>query len=575
MKSGLSFIVFSTFIYFVSITSYANKWDYKNYARTEVILGNYEQNALIGLSFTLKSGWKIYNNQKQDLGFPTNIIIKNRNNISDVKIIYPKAEKFNEIEGSITYGYKNNVIFPIEIISIDPSKNINAIIEVNFALCNQVCIPVTEEFNFSLEPKISYPDNIELINKYKSVGIKLLNAIIIAICAGFIFNFMPCVLPVLFLKIMSLLEKRKSNKMSIIVSSLATISGIIFSFFVLSVVVIMLKFLGHNLGWGIQFQEPLFIGFLILILVIFSCNILGYFEVILPNNLLNKFNKLGNNDNKILRNFSTGVLATLLATPCSAPFLGSAISFALLTNYINIIMIFISIGIGLSLPYILLIMFPQILSFLPKPGNWMIKLKKVMSALLLITILWLIIVIKDQIGIIGTIIVFMEVVFLFQLIRNNKKAIHLVGRRAFVFLLLISSIFLMLVIFSFKEYSNKNVVANSNSLSFANVSISELLKTHNGVLVDVTADWCLTCKFNEFFILNSQTIKDKFAENDIVIVVADYTNKSPEIHSYLKSFNRFAIPTYVFYNKIYPQGKLLGELITINQLVNIIDENKN
>ena len=542
----------------------ANIWDDKQYLQTNILNGYYEQDILVGIEVKLADGWKIYNHQDQEVGFPSSFTSTD-DNIADIKVVFPRSKKFTETDDITSYGYSEKVIFPIYIKLNKELENSKFTLQGNFALCKEVCIPVVRDFTINLPRGFTDKENIKLIKSYQGINLLLLFAIIGGFIAGLILNFMPCILPVLLLKIVSLLEKRKVAKKEIILSSLSTILGIITTFIFLIIFIISLKLGGHNLGWGIHFQQPLFITILIFILIIFAANSLDFFHINLPIKLLNKFSHLNNVKENFAKNFFTGILITILATPCSAPFLGSAIGFALATSYLNIIMVFLAISIGLSFPYILLIIFPQILYLLPKPGKWMIKLKTFMALLLFITALWLLFVIKSQIGLIASLILVLNIIILFLLIKMQSFIKRKFNKEIFYLIFIINIILAMFLVFLFQD--NNFAVKNHDRLNFKKVEISQLLQKHQGVFVNVTADWCLTCKINEKFILNSQALQQLFKEHNIVLVHADYTNRDPIIYEYLRSFNRYAIPTYIIYNKNIRTGKLLSELLTIDYIM--------
>ena len=201
---------------------------------------------------------------------------------------------------------------------------------------------------------------------------------------GFILNFMPCVFPVLSLKVMSMIQLRQFEKFKIKQFSFLIISGIIFSFIILASILVILKSFGIFVGWGFQFQNTYFLIILSSIILLFSLNLLGFFEIILPNFLVNYFGKLERKENKSGYFFS-GMFATLMATPCSAPFLGTAIGFASLTSNLNIFLIFLSISVGFSIPYFFLIFKPSLLNLFPKPGKWMVSFKYFLGIILLLT----------------------------------------------------------------------------------------------------------------------------------------------------------------------------------------------
>ena len=224
---------------------------------------------------------------------------------------------------------------------------------------------------------------------------------IIAFTGGIILNFMPCVFPVLSLKIYNVLSQLKNSSNTNIKKNLfATVFGIILCFFFIALLTTLLKKFGYAVGWGFQFQSPIFLSFIIIILILFSLNLVNVFNLDIPvflKKYLNKILNLNKNKSELFQNFLLGLFLTILSTPCSAPFIGTALGFAFVSPNQIIFLIFFSISLGLASPYIVLAIYPQILSFLPKPGAWMKKFKYFLSFLLFLTAVWLLNVLLIQI----------------------------------------------------------------------------------------------------------------------------------------------------------------------------------
>ena len=222
----------------------------------------------------------------------------------------------------------------------------------------------------------------------KPKQIQIIYFIILAFLGGLILNFMPCVLPILSLKLYSFLSLAKDDDNKIRFDCSLTIAGIVTSFLVLAITVIFLKTFGETVGWGFHFQNQFFLMFILVLMLIFSLNLLGFFEIILPQNALYKINNFLNTNSKSGHYFS-GVFATLLATPCSAPFLGTAVGFSMGSSNQNIVIIFLSIALGFSFPYLCFIIIPKIVKLLPKPGEWMNNLKYFLGLLMLLSFVWI------------------------------------------------------------------------------------------------------------------------------------------------------------------------------------------
>jgi suppressor for copper-sensitivity B len=390
-----------------------------------------------------------------------------------------------------------------------------------------------------------------------------------AFLGGLILNIMPCVLPVLSIKILSVVKYSGETKRNIRLSFFATSLGIITSFILLAITVIYFKKLGVELGWGFQFQQPLFLVAVIFILFLFSINQLGLFEIYLPSGLSNKINN-ASGGKSFRKNFLLGIFATLMATPCSAPYLGTAISFALTASNYYIILIFLFISFGLATPYILFALSPSLISILPKPGSWMEILKKIMGFLLLLSVIWLLVVLSKQISIenLFAIIAILVTMFLLFLIRFDGEKLFFLRK---IFVLALCGIGLAIVHFDPKNSIPKNEVINFNDwIGFDEAKVIELKNTRV-ILVDVTATWCVTCKFNELHVLNSANIQNYFKQNQIVRFRADFTNPSAVIKDYLNRNKRNGIPFNIVYGPKAPNGIILPELLSEKVLIEALE----
>ena len=495
-----------------------------------------ENNLHLGLYFKLDPGWKIYWKYPGKAGYPPGIDWVKSKNIKDLEILWPKPEEF-EILGMESLGYSKEVILPIKLIIENNNEKLLANFDVDYLTCKKICIP----FNDNLILNIPTGDGQvseygKVINKYidKSNYLdysNLLNPdsillfLFIAFVGGVILNFMPCVFPVLSLKIYNVLSQQQQNinNKTIKRNFLATILGIIFSFFVLSLITVLLKSLGHSLGWGFQFQSPIFLSFMILILILFSLNLIDFFSIDIPfffKKFLNKVINFNKKSSEFFQNFLLGSFITILSTPCSAPFIGTALGFAFVSSNQVIFLIFFCISLGLSSPYIILATKPQILSFLPKPGLWMKKFKYFLSFLLILTAIWLASVLLIQIN----------------AINNDSK--------------------------------------NNNWLNFDTIKLKELVNENNIVFVDITADWCMTCFYNKKTVLDRKKVKNIFEKYDVKKMRGNLTKPNKEINKYINSYGRFGIPANVIYSPSAPQGVLLPEVLTVRNLLSTFESIK-
>ncbi|MBX9620912.1 MAG: thioredoxin family protein [Alphaproteobacteria bacterium] len=385
-----------------------------------------------------------------------------------------------------------------------------------------------------------------------------------AFLGGFILNFMPCVLPVILLKIFSLTTYGGASSSAVRSALFLSVMGILSSFIILGLVPILLNLLGISFGWGMQFQEPIFLVFMMLILTLFTANFWGFYEIILPAKVAALGYKYGDKQGNA-GHFLSGMFATLLATPCSAPYLGTAVTFALSRGPLEILLVFFFLGLGLSLPFILVMIYPKVATYLPKPGKWMIAFKQILGWGFFFTMLWLFYVLTSQVSLVKALMILsalLLIIFIFWL--HHRFPSH---RRLYLLSALAISTLPFLILSL--EYMKKQEVAvqTQNVQQVANIIKSDL-KAGKLVLVDVTADWCLTCKVNEFFVLDTEEVKNLMKANGVALIKIDWTSKDPEVYEYLKSFNRNGIPFYVIYGPHLLYGQPLPQILTFS----IMDE---
>ncbi len=379
----------------------------------------------------------------------------------------------------------------------------------------------------------------------RATSTTLIAALIAAFIGGLILNIMPCVLPVISLKIFGVMKHGAKDKKFIRKSFFYSSLGIIFSFIVLALAVIILKYAGHSIGWGIQFQQPYFIIFLMLLVTLFAANQWGWFEVLLPTKLGDKINQAIENhgESTPFGNFLTGAFATLLATPCTAPFLTTAVSFAFAGSNWNIILIFIVMGFGLAFPYILLMLFPRVARSFPKPGKWMAKVKIFLGFLLYFTNFWLIYVLFNSAGYFVPIIVVTCIHVLLLLLYIAKwKNLDRVRTIAATVWVIIATFGLTHYLISGESFEKSH---EDKWVNFDEQKIPEYISAGKVVYVDVTADWCLTCKFNKIRVINQ--MMDFFDDENVILMKADFTKPSEPIYNYLVKNGTYAIP----FNKVY------------------------
>lgn len=396
----------------------------------------------------------------------------------------------------------------------------------------------------------------------------LILAIFLAILGGFILNLMPCVLPVLSLKVLSVISHGGGEKRTVRQSFLMSAAGIVFSYLVLAGVTIILKMLGMAFGWGVQFQQPLFLIFLITLLVFFAANLWELFEIPLPRFLADTLT--GPYHPKLAGDFAAGALATLLATPCSAPFLGTAIGFALTSSIFNILIIFTMLGFGMTLPYLAIAAFPGLATALPKPGHWMNLLKCILGWSLALTALWLVWVLAAQITEFYAALVGLSMVAIIALLALRRRSSKMQNSIMYTVTLVTAMAFSLVVSGSSLPKAAPNTT--SEWLPFDEHTLEIDVAEGKTVFVDVTADWCLTCKANKKFILSQNDLSQRLFHSNIVAMQADWTNPDPIITAFLQKFQRYGIPFNAVFGPSAPQGLVLPELLSIDAVTQALDK---
>ncbi len=391
--------------------------------------------------------------------------------------------------------------------------------------------------------------------------------LLFAFLGGVILNFMPCVLPVISLKLFSLIKHKNSSRKQLLKHNLAYTAGILFCFLLLASIIVSIKNSGEFVGWGFQLQSPVFVSIMILFLFLFSLNMFGLFEFITPGG-----SKLGAVKLKegFGGDFLSGVLATILSTPCTAPFLGTALTFAFTTSNFMIFLIFLFVGLGLAVPFLFTALFPKTLVFLPRPGAWMDNFKKFLGLTLLLTIAWLYDVFLSLIGnnYFSLLLNLTLITMFFAVYFHNKM-----GKNKFfrlIFFLAPIAIFLSLL-------NHENIAAVDTPFDQEESLVQDGLEwmpwseqkmnelKGELVFIDFTAKWCFTCKVNEKLVLQTDAFRKLVREEGIKLLLADWTKRDPIIGNWLQGNGSVGVPAY-FIQKTDGTLIRLGETISIQKI---------
>ncbi len=403
---------------------------------------------------------------------------------------------------------------------------------------------------------------------------------LLGMIGGLILNAMPCVLPVLSLKVFGLVQSAEEGTKGLRLGGLATAAGILLSFLALASAALVARAAGMAVGWGIQFQNPVFVGALAVVMLLFTLNLWGVFEVRMPA-ALGRVGMSGPAEG-IAGHLFTGFFATLMATPCSAPFLGTALGFALTQDPVTTVTMFTAIGVGMSLPYLVLAAWPRAGMFLPKPGAWMGTFKVVMGFFLAATLVWLLFVLAGLVSPVR--VAYFEIGLLAVALTSwfgGRAVARLSERRtgprvalAATVIASVGSVLLLGGEGADPGVSRLGVAPEDRLLSwqeFDPLQAEALAEAGTYVFVDVTADWCFTCKVNEALFLETPEVAAAFEEHGVVAMRADWTRRDDAIGEYLASFGRYGIPFYVLYRP-GKQPHMFSELLSKSAIIGLLSE---
>ena len=611
--------------------------------------GNQNKN-LIGIRMDMQKNWHTYWKNPGDSGGPIKVKWSHDANVSISELYWPTPSLI-PYEPLMTYGYKNFVIFPFEIIN---SNNKNSIIEasIDFLICDDICVPekaliktnlqdietdnslydwflrvpaqtlpvrasldkdfinirfsspfnVTsaiffvddqdivehasdqilskEENNYLLRVKkiedVELFDNLSgvisinnnesfIINAeidgatQNSLNISFLQALIFAFVGGLILNLMPCVFPIISLKVLSFVSMSNQSPSKIRAHALSFCTGVMVSFLVIGLAMILLKQAGLFLGWGFQLQSPVVVGLLSLLMFVIGLVLLSDINI---GSSLTRLGGAGSSDN-LIGSFSTGILAVIVASPCTAPFMGAALGYALIQPSGVTLPVFSALGLGFAFPYFMLSASPSLINYLPKPGSWMVTLKEFFAFPMFATSIWLIWVFSLQTSSNEVIFLLITILLISLLIWIASK----INKPNYSIVIFIFAVFI--IFFQFKDIPSKEI-QSPNALrleSFNYVEWNENIENeyqnkNQAYLINFTAAWCITCQTNDKIALSRPNIKEYIYENNIEYIVADWTNKNDDILKTLESYNRNGVPLYIFWKPGMIEPKILPAILT-------------
>ncbi len=558
----------------------------------------------IGAEISLQPGWHVYYREPGDSGMPTKVDIKLPEGFTVVKVEWEKPTRF-EAEGLITYGYTDKTVISVTVMpptALPSSDPIAFDAKISWLACKDSCIPGGTTGSIALPvastavaasadnqtsfAKVGFTGDVKTLdgksaldqdlkpngagNESGGFWINLLFAFI----GGMILNLMPCVLPVISLKVMRFVQESGESRSKIASLGIAYAVGTVSTCVALALAVIAAKALGYSVGWGFQFQEPLFLVAMTTLLTVMSLGLFGVF--FLQVNSGDGLNKLANRKG-LAGAFFTGVVATILSTPCTAPFLGTAIGYAFSQPWWAILSIFFSVGAGLAFPYLILCLNPAWMKLLPKPGMWMEHFKQGMGFVLMGSVIWMLYVLGRQVGpdgVAGTVAFLLAASFGTWLYNALGGFDASKTRKAVLAAVALAVAGSTMYFLTYPAVKGGNWVSNNTTQSggvtwekFSKSAVDKALNDGKVVFIDFTAEWCQTCKFNEATVLSSTTVADAIKAKNVVALKADWTNSDNEITQLLAKFGRAGVPLYVVFSPHRPTEPIVLPTLLTTQMV--------
>lgn len=487
-----------------------------------------------------------------------------------------RAYFFPDREGAIDYAAPQELYLDAEKLSLSLQRGIGG-----ERLSSVSGLLVLERgdgpTSFSIEAFIDGADGEISAGKGASMSFGL--ALLFAFLGGLILNLMPCVLPVISLKVMGFVEMADKGRAEGMRHGLAFTLGVLLSFMVLAGLLLILRATGEGLGWGFQLQNPMFVAILAGVIFLLGLSLFGVYE--LGTSMISLGNQAPRSKG-LLSSFMTGVLATAVATPCTGPMLGPALGYAVTIPAFQSLIVFAAIALGLSAPYLILAIKPEWLRFLPKPGKWMVTFKQLMGFLMMATLIWLLWVFSAEVGSTIYLVGLIGSLFLMSMgawiygkwgTPFNKRVTRRIVQCTSVAIVLFAFVMGVGIAKQGERAGELAVVVEGHGgwRHWTPESMHALQAAGTPVFVDFTAKWCLTCQANKPALRSSQ-VTEFFKERGIVSMEADWTKRDPKITEELAKLGRSGVPVYVYYPAgIGSKPVLLPQVLTSSSIIAAVE----
>ena len=543
-----------------------------------------ESGFLLGLEVQIESGWH-FSWKSFDKENPEPSIVWDIPEGFKIMPLAHKKPKRYEFLGLESYGYQDSVVFlyrlyPSNDVVVGDRVDLSA--DVEWLLCSNICQPGSERVSLSLEvgaegvlSKASELLNREehtLFKQTPSFEERILNMgfigwMALAFLGGVLLNLMPCVLPVLSIKLLSLIEGGQEGRSRRIFSGFCYTAGSVLSFSFLAILLFTLRSFGESIGWGFQLQNPYFLVFLVALFFLVGLNLFGVFEV--GTRLIALGGKQGSKGSVGWTSFLMGVLVAIVGAPCIGPFLGAVSGLALQLDPFSGVLVFAVLGLGLAFPFLLIALIPSWIRFLPKSGGWMLTFRKIMGLFMFLSVAFLLWVISQSTGFSGVFMLLSLLLGLFVCVwvmgqwgSINQPQLIRAGVTALAF-----CAFILVVVLGGQSLSKRYRASQIQSAEVKSLEwwqpwsserVEQALSEGRFVFIDFTADWCLICQSNKVFVLNTKKTQALFERYSILPLRADWTLKDEAIARALESYGRSGVPLYVLLSpdggiKILPQ----------------------
>lgn len=510
------------------------------------------------LRWTMPKGYYLYRDQ-------TTLHLKDADGLALGQPAWPAGVSHQDAHFGQTTVYFDQVELPVAIDG-DTAGRKALDVEASFQGCQDggLCYPLmtralsidlgsaTPTAGTSAEPAPEMPP------APAALEVSLLSALLLALGGGLVLNLMPCVLPVLSIKAVGLLESGESHTKARSHALFYT-AGVLCSFALIGIAIVSLRSAGHALGWGAQLQQPLVVGVLACVMLAVGLSMSGVVQF--GTSLGNVGHSLASRSGHA-GDFFTGVLAVAVASPCTAPLMGSALAYAFAAPMFNALLVFLMLGIGLALPFLLIGFVPSLARLLPRPGAWMETLKQVLAFPMYLTAVWLVWVLAHQRGADAVGLVLVAAVLLAMTLWwfERSRSRGLVSRALVAVLALLTLV--PLYYLAHVSAQTQTATVAEGVVAYTPEKLAELRKAGTPVFVDMTADWCVTCKANEHAVLDTDAFRDLLKRTGAVYMKGDWTDVNDTIAAFLQQYHSPGVPLYVVFPKGGGEGRKLPTVLT-------------